>query len=47
MAHTAKDTLELWGIILKMIFSVILYVAIGIALLWGLVAAVKWFWIHS
>jgi hypothetical protein len=29
------------------LFRVILYVAIGIALLWGSVAAIKWFWIHS
>jgi hypothetical protein len=30
-----------------MAFSVIVRAAIAIALLWGLVATIKWFWIHS
>jgi hypothetical protein len=47
MAHTAKDTLELWGIILKMVLSALFYIAIAAGLLWGLVALIKWFWLHS
>jgi hypothetical protein len=47
MVHTAKDTLELWGIILKAALSVLLGIAAAIAALWGLVALIKWFWIHS